>query len=392
MHPIFVLIPMINRASLLTRIATLIQEPPAALVVGPRACGLSTLGRQVAAIFRGTTRTLDLGDPRQRETLRSPGGGLDSPVDLLIVDSVESAPEVVEHLLRERHGLSGRVLFLSAVSAAALPESLAQLPTRTVGGFTLGECPASSAPTLWFRGGLPLSYLASSDADSAMWRRRFLQEALDTIPLSQSRRSEPDSLRRFWTMLAHAHGQLWNSSEFARALGVAHTTTERWRSVLSDLLLIDQLPAWRAPIAQRQRSAARVFVRDTGLLHALLGVQAATDLRSHPKVGLSWEWFAATQVAAALSLSDGERYHWASYTGGRIDLLAVRAGRRHGFVFQLATPLRPPRGAHAMIEALGLERLDWIVPGDRVTPFDPQLSAVGVGALENALTSFPPAV
>jgi predicted AAA+ superfamily ATPase len=155
--------------------------------------------------------------------------------------------------------------------------------------------------------------------------------------------------------------------------------------------LIDELPAWRAPIAQRQRSAARIFVRDTGLLHALLGVQSAADLRSHPKVGLSWEWFATVQVAAALSLADGERFHWASYTGGRIDLLAVRQRQRHGFVFQLATPLRTPRGAANLIDALGLQGLDWVVPGDRVTQMDERVRVVGVEALDSALSSFPPA-
>jgi predicted AAA+ superfamily ATPase len=382
---------MISRAALLNRIAKQIQTVPASLVAGPRACGLSTLGRQVAALFKGTTRTLDLDDARQRETLRSPGGGLDAQVDLLVLDSVESAPELAVQLLRDHHGVAGRILLLSAMAPAALPESLVALPALNVGGFTLSECPAESAPTLWFRGGLPLSYLASSDADSAMWRRRFLQEALDSIPASLARRAEPDSLRRFWTMLAHAHGQLWNSSEFARALGVAHTTAERWRAQLSEALLIDELPAWRAPIAQRQRSAARIFVRDTGLLHALLGVQSAFDLRSHPKVGLSWEWFATVQVAAALSLVDGERFHWASYTGGRIDLLAVRQRQRHGFVFQLATPLRTPRGAANLIDALGLQGLDWVVPGDRVTQLDERVRVVGVGALDNALSSFPPA-
>lgn len=382
---------MINRAALLNRIAKQIQTVPASLVAGPRACGLSTLGRQVAALFKGTTRTLDLDDARQRETLRSPGGGLDAQVDLLVLDSVESAPELAVQLLRDHHGAAGRILLLSAMAPAALPEPLVALPALNVGGFTLSECPPESAPTLWFRGGLPLSYLASSDADSAMWRRRFLQEALDSIPASLARRAEPDSLRRFWTMLAHAHGQLWNSSEFARALGVAHTTAERWRAQLSEALLIDELPAWRAPIAQRQRSAARIFVRDTGLLHALLGVQSASDLRSHPKVGLSWEWFATVQVAAALSLVDGERFHWASYTGGRIDLLAVRQRQRHGFVFQLATPLRTPRGAANLIDALGLQGLDWVVPGDRVTQLDERVRVVGVGALDNALSSFPPA-
>lgn len=382
---------MINRAALLNRIAKQIQTVPASLVAGPRACGLSTLGRQVAALFKGTTRTLDLDDARQRETLRSPGGGLDAQVDLLVLDSVESAPDLAVQLLRDHYGAAGRILVLSAMAPAALPEPLVALPALNVGGFTLSECPPESAPTLWFRGGLPLSYLASSDADSAMWRRRFLQEALDSIPASLARRAEPDSLRRFWTMLAHAHGQLWNSSEFARALGVAHTTAERWRAQLSEALLIDELPAWRAPIAQRQRSAARIFVRDTGLLHALLGVQSASDLRSHPKVGLSWEWFATVQVAAALSLVEGERFHWASYTGGRIDLLAVRQRQRHGFVFQLATPLRTPRGAANLIDALGLQGLDWVVPGDRVTQLDERVRVVGVGALDNALSSFPPA-
>lgn len=375
---------MIGRAAQLAALTRRLARGGPLLLVAPRESGGSTLSRQAAALFRGSSRAVDLGDPRVREQF-DPAEW--SEPELVVADGCESAPDRAAALLATR-GLRATLLVSALLPRPGRP--LADTPRCESGGFTLEEVGATRWDALWLRGGLPLSFLAATDLDSATWRRAYLRRALDDLVLTARRPIDPDPLRRLWMMVARTHGQLWNASELARSLGTSAPTTERWRAQLVEAGLLSELPAVRFPLHQRQRGGPRVYVRDSGVLHALLSIGGAEDLRQHPVRGASWEWFGQQQVAAALALRPGERSHWGSYTGARVDLVAERDRQRLGFRFQLGGSTLP-RGLEQLPALLDLIRIDLIVPGATVEQLAPQVRLVGIERVERVRDGFPAA-
>jgi predicted AAA+ superfamily ATPase len=249
----------------------------------------------------------------------------------------------------------------------------------TIGGFTLSELGAPAEPTLWRRGGFPLSYLAKTENDSLAWRKSFIRTLLERDFPQWGVRVSAVALQRFWTMLAHYHGQTWNAAEPARALGVSESTVRRYLDLLTDALMIRQLQPWHANLRKRQVKAPKVYVRDTGLLHHLLGIDTAKALLSHPKLGASWEGFVIEQILMTEPHDDA--YFWATHQGAEIDVILRRGNRLLGVECKRTDAPRLTPSIRIALEDLGLEHIAVIYPGNKRFPLSDQVEAIPIEEL-----------
>jgi hypothetical protein len=354
------------------RIAALLRQFPVVAVLGARQVGKTTLARQVVAARRGAAAVFDLENAEDLARLADPLLALRRERGLVVIDEVQRLPDLFPTLrvLVDEPGARRRFLVLGSAAPALLRQGSETLAGRIafheLEGFRLDEVGVARLPRLWLRGGFPRSFLARSEAESRRWREEFIRTFLERdIPQLGLRISAP-ALRRFWSMIAHYHAQTWNGSELARAFGVAHTTVQRYLDVLTETFMVRQLPPWHANLAKRQVRSPKVYLRDAGLLHALLGVHSARDLEGHPKVGASWEGFALGVVLDRLDARQGEAYGWGTHAGAELDLFVVRGGTRLGFEFKrTAAPTVTPSMRVALAD-LRLQRLD-VIHGGRET-------------------------
>ncbi len=357
----------IDRVRLRNSIAAALRRSRGVVLLGPRQVGKTTLARSL--VSPSSPNYFDLEDPRVEAQFRAPLTALEDRRGLVVIDEVQRAPELFKTLrvLLDRERTPAKFLLLGSASPALLrqaSESLAgRVEVHEVGGFALDETGADAAARLWFRGGFPRSYLARSVSASRQWRaafiRMFLERDLPQLGLSAA----PVAMRRFWTMLAHYHGQVWNAAEPARSLGVNESTARRYLDWLTQTYMVRQLVPWHENIGKRQGKAPKIYLRDSGLLHELLGIQDGAALQAHPKSGASWEGFALEQV---LRLAEpGEAYFWATHAGAELDLLLLKNGRRYGVEFKRTdAPALTPSMKVALAD-LKLDRLTVVYPGDR---------------------------
>ena len=304
---------------------------------------------------------------------------------LVVIDEVQLRPDLfpVLRVLADRQAAPARFLILGSASGDLLrqtSESLAgRLERISIGGFTLPEVGAEAEETLWRRGGLPLSFLASREADSLAWRRSFAQTLVERDLPQWGVRVPAAALRRFWTMVAHYHGQTWNAAEPARALGVSESTTRRYLDLLTDAFMVRQLQPWHANLRKRQVKAPKVYVRDSGMLHQLLGISTAKDLLSHPKLGASWEGFVIEQVLA--TEPHDEAYFWATHQGAEIDLILRRGDQLWGIECKRTDAPRMTPSIRIAMRDLGLERVAIVYPGTKRYPLTDRVEVVPSKAL-----------
>ena len=355
----------IKRLDLTGRLERALRANPVVALIGPRQCGKTTLARALAADRRSAY--FDLEDPLDLERLAQPKlalGGLDG---LVVIDEVQRRPDLfpVLRVLADQARRGRRFLILGSASPELLrqgPETLAgRIAFVEMAGFDLGEAGAAAQDRLWWRGGFPRSFLARSDAASVQWRHDFIRTFLERDVMQLGIRIPAPVLRRLWMMLAHYHGQVWNASEIARALGEAHTTVKRHLDALTGALVVRQLQPWHENLGKRQVKAPKVYVRDAGLLHALLGTDSAAALHAHPKVGASWEGFVLEELIGLA----GERnaFHWRTQAGAELDLLLFVRGKRIGVEVKYADAPSMTRSMQACIESLRLDRLYVVYPG-----------------------------
>ena len=287
----------------------------------------------------------------------------------MVIDEIQRQPALFETLrvLLDRPGEPARFLLLGSASPdiiRGVSESLAgRAGVVDLGGFTLDETGPDALLELWQRGGFPRSYLAVGDEPSFVWRDEFIRSFLErdipqfgiTIPA--------ETLRRFWTMIAHYHGQTWNGAEFARSLGTSEPTAHRYLDIMAGAYMVRILPPWVENLGKRQVKAPKIYVRDTGLLHALLGIRSHDDLLGHPKLGASWEGLVIEQLLAALRTRDA--YYWATHGGAELDLMTVRNGKRYGFEVKYSDAPGTTKSMHTALADLGLARLWVIYPGEK---------------------------
>lgn len=371
----------IDRPAPTARIEESFAVHPVVALTGPRQCGKTTLARGIAT-DAPTAACFDLEAAADRRRLDAPERTLGALAGLVVVDEVQRRPALFEtvRVLVDRPENRARFLLLGSASPAlvtGVSESLAgRVGLVDLGGFDLREVAPDPWRTLWLRGGFPRSYLAPTVRASNLWRESFVRTFLErdipqfgiTIPA--------ETLRRFWSMIAHFHGQIWNGAELARALGANERTARRYLDILAGAFMVRVLPPWFENLKKRQVRAPKVYVRDTGLLHTLLGLAREDELAGHPKVGASFEGFAIEQLLAALGT--GDACFWATHGGAEIDLLVTRGGKRYGFECKLADAPGTTRSMRVAIADLGLDHLWVVCPGDEAYALDERISVLPV--------------
>ena len=377
---------MIDRKTDVRLVQTGLKRSRVVALLGPRQCGKTTLARQFVAAQ--SLNYFDLEDPSSLARLDQPDTVLRPLRGVVVIDEIQRRPDLFPMLrvLADRKPLPARFLILGSASPDLLKQSsetlAGRLATIPLEGFRLVDLGAKMQSRHWLRGGFPLSYTAKGEPDSFAWRRQFLQTFLErdlpqlgvTIPAS--------ALRRFWSMLAHYHGQIWNAAELARAMAVNESTVRRYLDLLTGVLMVRQLPPWFENLGKRQVRAPKIYLRDSGLLHALLGVTNQRDLEHHPKVGASWEGYAVEEVLKALQ--PDEAYYWATYSGAEIDLVLFKRGRRIGVECKRAdAPTLTPSMRIAMTD-LKLDELFVVYPGDKRYSLAAKVDAVPLAQLVNA--------
>jgi predicted AAA+ superfamily ATPase len=346
-------------------IRTALRRSRIVALLGARQCGKTTLARQF--VPEDSPNYFDLEDARSLARLAEPDTALRPLKGLVVLDEVQRRPDLfpVLRVLADRRPLPARFLILGSASPPLLRQSsetlAGRMETVTLEGFRLADLGAAAQNRHWLRGGFPLAYTARSEADSVTWRQQFIQTFLERDMPQLGSAIPAVALRRFWTMLAHYHAQTWNGAELARALAASQPTLRRYLDLLTGAYMVRQLAPWHENLGKRQVKAPKVYVRDSGLLHVLLGIASRRDLEYHPKVGASWEGYAVEEVLKALHPDDA--YFWATHQGAELDLLLFKRGRRIGVECKRIDAPRLTPSMRIALSDLKLDQLLVAYPG-----------------------------
>ncbi len=372
------IITMIQRPQLLAAIRAALKRSRLAVLVGPRQCGKTTLAREL--VPADSPNYFDLEDPAGLARLDEPMTALRGLKGVVVIDEVQRRPELfpVLRVLADRKPLPARFLILGSASPDLLrqsSESLAgRVETLSMGGFRLAELGLRAQLRHWLRGGFPPSFLARAEPDSLAWRKNFIQTFLERDLPQWGIGIPATALLRFWTMLAHYHGQTWNAAEPARSLGINESTTRRYLDILSGVFMVRQLPSWHANLKKRQIKAPKIYFRDSGLLHQLLGIRSEKELLSHPKCGSSWEGYVIEEVLK--TVEPDEAYFWGTHNRAEIDLVLLKNGRLLGVECKRMDAPRFTPSMRIALEDLRLERIAVIHPGTRRYSLAKRVNAV----------------
>jgi predicted AAA+ superfamily ATPase len=358
---------LIDRKSYRQQIEDSLAQFRVTALVGPRQCGKTTLAKSFA---HAPSSYFDLEDPLDLARLETPRQTLGKLTGLIVIDEIQRRPDLFPLLrvLADRPEQPARFLILGSASPGLVKGASESLAGRIgfvdLSGFDGTEIGFENLDALWVRGGFPESYLSASDETSFSWRQQFIRTFLTrdipqlgiTIPAEQ--------LRRFWLMIAHYHAQVWNASEIAGSLGINYKTAQHYLDILAGAFMIRSLPAWTENVGKRVRKAPKIYLRDSGLFHALQNVRSLPELEAHPKLGASWEGLALEHVLRLLRTEPGEAFYWSTHAGAELDLMLVRGERRWGFEFKYADAPRAARSMRAALDDLKLRRLFIVYPGD----------------------------
>ena len=375
---------MLDRSDALKSVHNAFAAHPAVGIVGPRQCGKTTLAR-VFAESEGNFTFFDLERAVDRRKLEAPEQTLAPLEGLVVIDEIQRQPALFETLrvLLDRSDSKTRFLLLGSASPSlvkGVSESLAgRVGLVDMGPFDLRETGVENWRDLWFRGGFPRSFLAPDDEASANWRESFIRTFLERDIPQLGITIPSESLRRFWIMIAHYHGQVWNGAEFARAMGTSEPTARRYLDILAGAFMVRVLTPWHENLKKRQLKSPKIYVRDSGLLHSLLEVETRIQLLGHPKVGASWEGFAIEQLVMAT----GSRTacYWGTHAGAELDLMLLHQGKRLGFEFKRSDAPSTSKSMHAALNDLGLDHLWVVYPGSEEFPLAERMSALPITEL-----------
>ena len=372
-----------ERPTLTARVRSALRANPIVALLGPRQCGKTTLARMVAAGKKA--EYFDLEDPIGRARLAEPMTALSPLRGLVIVDEVQREPKLypILRVLADRPRTPARFLILGSASPDLVRHSSESMAGRVafvdMAGFSLREVGEAAQRRLWLRGGFPRSFLARSENESFAWREDFIRTFLERDIGQLGIQVPPTALRRLWMMLAHYHGQIWNASEIARSLGEAHTTVKRHLDILTGAYMTRQLQPWFENVGKRQVRSPKVYIRDTGVLHALLGLRTFAALEGHPKLGASWEGFALEQ--AILAAGERNAYYWATQGGAELDLLLNIQGRRYGIEIKYSDAPKLGKSMAIAMSDLRLSRLYVVYPGAKRYTLSKNVEALPLNAL-----------
>jgi predicted AAA+ superfamily ATPase len=378
---------VIERPGHLQRLRTLLGQFPVVGLIGARQVGKTTLAIALAEGSEGEVTRFDLENPRDLHRLEDPLFALENLGGLVILDEIQLRPELfpVLRVLADRDGPPARFLVLGSASPDLLRQSSESLAGRIayheLGGLNLDEVGTKHLDTLWLRGGFPLSYLAASETASSLWRQQFIRTYLERDLSELGIQLPSTTMRRFWTMLAHYHGEVWNGSELARAFGVSQKTVRGYLDTLCSTFVAKRLEPWHENVAKRQVKSPKIYLADSGVLHTLLGLESREDLLGHPKVGASWEGFAIGEVVAHLGARPEECFYWKLHSGAELDLLIRRGNRKRGFELKLTSSPRVTPSMRSALETLGLEEIVVIHAGAESYPLAARIRAVALAQL-----------
>jgi predicted AAA+ superfamily ATPase len=369
---------MLPRPALKAALLAALGRAPVVALLGPRQCGKTTMARQLVPV--SSANYFDLEDPISLARLEEPLTALSELKGTVVIDEVQRRPELFPLLrvLADRAETPARFLILGSASPALLRQSSESLAGRLeiveMGGFELAEVGLAAAETLWLRGGFPRAFLAANEGDSLIWRRDFIRTLLESDLPQLGVRVPSVTLQRFWAMLAHFHGQLWNGAELGRSLGVSQTSCRRYLELLEGVFMVRLLQPWHANVLKRQVKAPKIYIRDTGLLHQLLQIGNRDVLLCHPRLGASWEGFVIEQLLAAWQ-PDGA-WFWSTHGGAELDLLLSRGGRRIGVEIKRADAPRLSASMRQALNDLELDELLVVTPGVRGYQLNDQVRVV----------------
>ena len=372
---------------------------PIVALLGPRQVGKTTIARaflaRTGAAFERSPNVFDLEDPLHLARLQTPKLALESLRGLVVIDEIQRAPELFPLLrvLADREGAPARFLILGSASPDLLRQTSESLAGRVtfieIDPFSICETGQAHADDLWLRGGFPRSYLAATDADSALWRSSYIRTYLERdIPLLGIQ-IPPPQIRRFWMMLSHFHGNIFNASEIGRSLGVADTTVRRYLDILCSTFMVRALPPWFENINRRQVKSPKIYFRDSGILHSLLGITEKDQLLLHPRLGASWEGFALEEVIRCLAAEPSEVFFWGVHQQAELDLLIVQNGKRRGFEIKYSDTPALTRSMSTAMELLHLDELTVLIPGEGTWPLAPGVTVCGLRELPSHFASQP---
>jgi uncharacterized protein len=376
---------LLPRPRHLAEVRLALKRSPIVALLGPRQCGKTTLAGELTAT---EVHRFDLERSIDRQMLvAAPERTLAPLRGLVVLDEVQLMPQLfpVLRVLADRRGSPARFLLLGSASLDLIRGTSETLAGRvafvSLAGFDLTETGAYPPDRLWGRGGLPRSFLAQNDDASYRWRQDFIETFLSRDAIRFGIGLPPEALRRFWTMLAHIHGGTLNTAELGRAVSVDQKTAARYVDILAGAFLVRRLPPWFENTGKRLVKAPKIYVRDSGLLHALLGLRNATEVRSHPRFGMSWEGF-ALETIVGLAHAERDAHFWATHAGAELDLLIVRGGRRLGFEFKFTDAPAATRSMRVAQADLSLARLFVVYPGTRRFELDDRIVCVPLAEMD----------
>lgn len=381
---------MLGRTETLAELRRQLRRQPVVAILGPRQVGKTTVARAIAA-QSGAVHFFDLESPADLRRLGDEATTLTELRGLVVIDEIQRRPELFPMLrvLADRPRRPATFLILGSAAPHLLKQSSESLAGRIsyneLDGFSLADAGARHWRKLWLCGGFPRSYLARSDAESFEWRGDLRRTYIDQELPALGPGFPAHTVERVWEMLVHYHGQTLNASELARSFGVSHTTVRRYLDLLVDTFMIRLLPPWSANVGKRVVKAPKVYFRDSGLAHLLLGIRDDGELRRNPRVGASFEGFALDAVVRHLGAERRECFFWATHQGAELDLLVVRGAKRYGFEFRHTIAPEVTKSMRIAAEDLGLTRLDVVHIGKETYNFSSAMRALAFERLSEDL-------
>lgn len=379
----------IKRKYALNALEKAFARSPATALLGPRQCGKTTLARKLNVSLKG--KFFDLENPRDLVRLENPMLAFEREKGCVIIDEIQKKPGLFEiiRVLIDKPGRHGKFLLLGSAAPLLMKNASESLAGRIsfvdLSGFNLSEISSFGSEKLWERGGFPRSYLAKTAEESFGWRNDFIRTFLERDIPQLGITIPAETLRRFWTMTAHYHGQLWNSAEFARSIGSAEATARNYLDILSGAYMVRQVHPWHENLKKRQVKAPKIYIRDSGILHALLSLDTMDSILNHPKLGASWEGFVTEQIFSITNSRD--IYFWATYSGAELDLLIFKHGRKYGFEIKYSDTPKISKSMKIAVSDLQLEQLYIVYPGPDTYRLDGKIMAVGINDLCKLLHS-----
>ncbi|PIQ43852.1 MAG: hypothetical protein COV52_01210 [Gammaproteobacteria bacterium CG11_big_fil_rev_8_21_14_0_20_46_22] len=368
---------MLERAHLREQIEKSFKVTPIVAILGPRQCGKTTAAKMIAN--SGQTHYFDLDSAVSLSRLEDPEYALGSLTGLVTIDEIQKRPDLFSSLrYLVDHKPNQQYLILGSASRDLIQQSAESLAGRItyleLTPFLLSE--THQLDRTWLRGGFPRSFLAETDEYSDLWRQSYIRTYLEQDLPNLGIRVPAQQLQRFWMMLAHNHANILNASNLGRSLGVSHSTIRHYIDILSGTFMVRELKPWHENISKRQVKSPKIYFRDSGILHSLLGIKTQHALNTHPMLGASWEGFALEQVIHSLGARNEDCYFWATHADAELDLLIMKDGKRYGFEFKMTSAPKVTRSMKTAINDLKLDQLTIVTPSSEKFSLSPMIDVM----------------